>query len=239
MHPTTTDSALDGTLRVRQHRHGYRFSIDALLLADFARPDPGGTLLDLGTGCGIVALILARRHPHLRIFGVEVQPELALLAAENAAANGLEGRISILQLDLRDLTPGTLPAPIDAIVTNPPFRRQRSGRVNSDLQRAIARHEIKLTLEDLVRVSASILQAGGRFAAVYPADRLTALLVALQRFRLEPKMLRMVHSHRGEDAKRVLVEGVKGAGPGLQVRPPLEIYGSGGYTPEAAALFVP
>lgn len=240
MQPTTIDSALNGSIRVKQHRDGYRFSIDAFLIADFVRPGQDDTVLDLGAGCGIIPLILARRYPRLNIFGVEVQPELAQLAQENADQNGMGGRISILQMDLKDLTRDCFATPIDVIVSNPPFRRQTSGRVNPHPQRAIARHEIRLTLEDLVRVSAAILDPGGRFAVVYPAERLTGLLSILHKWRIEPKVLRLVHSHREGDAIRVLVEGVKEGRPGVRIRRPLTVYARDGrYTREAAALFAP
>jgi tRNA1Val (adenine37-N6)-methyltransferase len=240
MQPTTTDSALGGTLRVKQHREGYRFSIDAFLLAGFVRPGPEDAVLDLGSGCGIIPLILARRHPGLRIYGVEVQRELALLAKENAQENQMSDRIRILHKDLKELRRHSLASRIDWVVTNPPFRRRASGRVNPDIQRAIARHEIKLTLDDLVRVSATILDPGGRFAVVYPAERLTGLLCTLRKWRIEPKMLRMVHSLRESEAKRVLVEGVKEGRPGVRVCRPLAIYRQDGrYTREAAAMFLP
>jgi tRNA1Val (adenine37-N6)-methyltransferase len=238
--PTTEDTALGGTIRVKQHREGYRFSIDAFLLADFVRPGPEEVVLDLGAGCGIIPLILARRHPRVRVYGVEVQRELALLAQENVIQNRVDDRIVILHKDLRELNKSSFATRVDWIVSNPPFRGRASGRINPDLQRAIARHEIKLTLDELVRVSSAILDPGGRFAVVYPAERLTALLSTLHKWRIEPKTLRTVHSHGEVDAKRVLVAGAKEGRPGMRICRPLTIYRPDGkYTHEIEAMLLP
>lgn len=240
MKEVTTDTALNGHIRVKQHRHGYRFSIDALLLAGFVKPVPAAPVLDLGTGCGIIPLILAWRYPGLQLYGVEVQEELAFLAEENVAENHMCDRIKILHMDLKKLEIRHLPDPIGLIVSNPPFRRHLSGRINPDPQRAIARHELKMTLDDLVSVSGRILARGGKFAGIYPSERLVDLLVCMRDNRIEPKSLRMVHSEVNTEAKRVLVEGVKEGRSDLRVRRPLFIYQpDGSYTPEVEEMFLP
>jgi len=233
----TTDTFFEGRLKVQQTRAGYRFSIDAVLVAHHVTPRPGDTILDLGTGCGIIALILAYRHPDVTLYGVEVQAPLAELARVNAKANHLAGRITTLQKDLRDLTPEALGRRIDWVVSNPPFHKANSGRMNPHAQRAIARHEIMTTLQDVVATAGRMLSIGGRFATICAVERLTGMLVYMRQAQLEPKRMRMVHSVKGREAKLFLIEGVKGGRPGLTVGPTLYIYNDAGlYTDEVARM---
>jgi tRNA1Val (adenine37-N6)-methyltransferase len=235
----TGDALLGGRLRLRQPADGYRFSVDAVLLAGFCRSAGARSALDLGAGCGVVGLLLAHRNPALRLCGVELQPELAELAAANVRDNGLQARVAMIAGRLQDFG-GTaeFPLPVDLVVSNPPYRAAHSGRVNPHPQRAAARHEIHVDLAALAEGAARMLRRGGRFAMIYPAERLGSLLAAMQRWGLEPKRLRLVHSRPGERARRVLAEGIKGARSGLTVEAPLYVYaGPGaGYSTELAAL---
>lgn len=236
----TEDTFLNGRLQVRQERGGYRFSIDAVLLAHQAVQYPGPVVLDLGTGCGIIPLILASRNPSFRIFGVEIQESLAALAAANVAANGMADRITIIRGDMKTLNRPETGGPVDMVVANPPYRRVASGRMNPDRQRAIARHEIKATVNDAVQTARRMLDISGRFLTVYPAERLTELLGRMTDGGIEPKRLRTVHSRRDTAARLVLVEGNKGGRPGMTVAPPLIIYRENGdYTGEVARMFTP
>lgn len=252
MTETTEDTFFEGRIRVRQHRDGYRFSIDAIILAQHAAgagpvPEGGGApnrnprprhVLDLGTGCGIIPLILAIKRPRDRITGVEVQEELARLARDNARENGMADRIAVLHRDLKDVTPDEIGGTVDLVVSNPPYRAPGSGRMNRLGQRAVARHEILAALPDVVGAASRMLGISGRFAVIFPAERLPALLSEMRAARIEPKFLRMVHSRRETWARLALVEGIKGGRPGLAVAPALVIYREdGGYTDEAAGMF--
>lgn len=246
MTETTEDTFFEGRIQVRQHRDGYRFSIDAVILAQHAadggqsRPGKARHVLDLGTGCGIIPLILAFKRPLDRITGVEVQEELAGLARANIADNGMADRVAILHRDLKTLKPGDLEGPVDLVVSNPPYRKAGSGRMNLQGQRAAARHEIHAALPDVIGAAARMLEISGRFAAIFPAERLVALLTGMRAARIEPKYLRMVHSRMDTGAKLALVEGMKGGRPGLGVAPALVIYrADGSYTDEAAGMFRP
>jgi tRNA1Val (adenine37-N6)-methyltransferase len=236
----TRDRFFEGALAVSQQRGGYRFSIDAVLLAHAALLHPATSALDLGTGCGIIALIMAYRNPGLSIAGIEIQPELAAIAAMNVRANKMDDRIRIACRNMTELTPADCPAGLDLIVSNPPYRRVNSGRTNPDPQRAIARHEITVTLADLSALAGRLLSPGGRFVTVYPAERLADLLGALRASRIEPKWLRTIHSTERSEAKRVLVAAVRGANPGIRIAAPLAIYSDdGSYSERVGAMLRP
>jgi tRNA1Val (adenine37-N6)-methyltransferase len=240
MKTLTTDTFLDGHIQVKQSRQGYRFSIDAAIVAGHAKPRPNDKTIDLGTGCGIIPLILAYRYPDIKVFGIEVQEELAEIAALNVEENGLKDRVTILCRDMKSLKHHMTSGPADLVVSNPPYRKTESGRINPDNQRAIARHEIKITLSDVVNTASRMLNISGRFVTVYPAERMTDLLTQMRSEDIEPKFLRMIHSGKDTEAKLVLVEGTRGGGPGIKVGLPLIIYRKdGSYTDEVEKMFMP
>ena len=158
MNQFTTDPFFNGQIQVKQRRGGYRFSIDAVVLANHAVSRPGEKVLDLGTGCGIIPLILAYRNPDIRVYGIEIQEELAQLAASNVSANHMQNRITVLCRDMRDLKPHMIGGPVDVIVCNPPYRKPNSGRLNPDAQRAVARHEIKVNLINVLQAARRMLR---------------------------------------------------------------------------------
>ena len=240
MEALTTDSFFDGRIRIKQHRCGYRFSIDAILLAHHANPKPGDRVVDLGTGCGIVPLILTYRHSDLRVYGVEVQAELAAISERNILDNQMDDRISILHQDMNSLKINMISGPVDLVISNPPYRKAHSGRMNPDPQRAVSRHEIKTTLSDVIRTACRILRPSGHFLTIYTADRMTDLFTRLRSASLEPKFLRSIHSTRNSEAKLILVEALKGGRPGIKIGPSLIIYQEdGSYTAEIETMFAP
>ena len=229
----TVDGILVDRLRIIQKKRGYRFSLDALLIAHFADLRNGDDLIDLGTGSGIIALILAQRFRCGRVLGIEIQDELVAIAKRNVVLNGLAGRLEIIRGDVR--CPETLcePQSFSAAVFNPPYRRLRSGRMNSDPEKAVARHEIEGTIADFLAAAAYALRQEGRVYAIYPAVRMVELISRMRECRIEPKRLQLVHSRFDDGGEFVLAEGVKGGREGLNVAPPLFIYqDAGGYTPE-------
>ena len=240
MNSYTTDTFFNGKIRITQDRTGYRFSIDAVLLAYFTDPRPGNKVLDLGTGCGIIPLILAHRQPQIAIYGVEVQTELAELALSNVKENQLENRITVFCTDMKLLGPAMTAGPVDLVVCNPPFYRQGSGRINPDAQRAVARHEIKANIGDIIQVSRRMLRTAGRLVLIHTAGRLTDILLRMRADGIEPKFVRMIHSHQDTEAGLILVEGVKGGRPDLKIAPPLFIYDKKNeYTDEVESMFRP
>ena len=233
MKTLTTDTFFNGRLQVKQNRSGYRFSIDAVLLAGHIRLRPGDKVLDLGTGCGIIPLILAYRHKKIKVYGVEIQKELACIASENVKENHMENRITIFCLDMKDLKQNMISGPADLIVCNPPYRKTKSGRMNPDEQRAVARHEIKVKLNDVIETARRMLRTSGRFVMIYPAQRMIDMLTQMRSNCIEPKFFRMIYSDLNSEAKLILVEGIKGGRPGAKIGPPLIIYcKDGSYTDE-------
>jgi tRNA1Val (adenine37-N6)-methyltransferase len=233
----TLDELRPGGLRIIQKRDGYRFSMDPVLLCAFARIGAGDAVCDLGTGSGVIPLLLAQGTAAASIIGVEVQPELADRARRTVELNRLQARVTILQKDLR-LIREALPAEsCQTVLANPPYRQPTRGRVSPSAERALARHEVHGGLADFIRGAAWLLPTGGRFYVVYLAERLAELLGTMRQAGLEPKRLRCVHSRTGEEARMVLVEGRKGSGPGLKVEAPLYLYRGEDYTEEVLAMY--
>lgn len=222
----TLDPFFDGTIQILQKKRGYRFSIDAILLSQFIRLRKNEKAVDLGTGCGILTVLLSKTTQAHSFLGVEIQKDLAELAHRNVALNHLEDRITILLQDFRRLQKFLPPASFDVVFSNPPYRKYLTGRINPSLEKAIARHEIKATLGDLAKAAAYLLPSRGRCYLIYPASRAVDLMVTLRRHRLEPKRLRLVHPKREALAKFVLVESIKSSGRELKVMEPLFLDGN-------------
>ncbi len=234
----TLDTLFEGRLRVLQKKEGYRFSIDALLLANFADPNDSDRAIDLGTGCGIIPLILTFRRKLPKIIGVEIQPSLADLARRNIALNRFSRRIKIWEKDFRKLAEKRWKETFDLVLCNPPYRKLGSGRLNPRREKALARHEIEATLGDVLQIAHHLLREKGRLLMIYPASRTADLLAEMRGFHMEPKRLQFIHSHLKREAQLLLVEALKEGHAHVQVLPPFVLYDSqGGYTPEAQQLF--
>ncbi len=231
------DALFDGALKLFQSRGGYRFSLDALLLAYFATLKRNERVVDLGTGNGVIPLILARLHPEVTIAGVEYQSAMAERAARNVKLNQLDQRISLRRGDVRAAGSIGSAASFDVVVCNPPYRRAASGRMSPNDEKQIARHEIHGKLGDFLTAAAFLLRAKGRMALVYLAGRAVDLLSSMRQARLEPKRLRMVHGFRDSGASLILVEGVKHGRSGVEILPPLIVYRRAKeYSDEVAAM---
>lgn len=239
----TRDSLFDGRLVCLQHRKGYRFSIDAVLVAHFQPPAKGAVVLDLGAGCGIISLIMLFRWGQ-RIRGItalEAQPGLVELARLNVRHNGFGAKCHVLQADLREITTSLAPESFSQVVCNPPFYRQGSGRQSASPEALHARHQILADLADFVRAAAYVLKNGGVLAMIYPAAGLAEMAACCSAHGLEMKRLRFVYSSpdSGDFARLALVQAVKRAGPGVRVMPPLYIYTEkrGCYSPEMQLFY--
>jgi len=222
----TIDGIGRGEVLVIQRRGGYRFAVDAMLLASFAAP-VRGRVCELGAGCGIVSLVLASRGAKA-VDAVEVQPALYELAFRNISLNRLGQKIRIFHADLRALR-GVLPArSYDLVVSNPPYVPLRAGVVNPVTERAVARHEVNCTPVDLAEASKFLLRDGGSVKVIFPAPRLIELTGALAAAGLHSRRIRMVHPIPGRPAKMVLVEATKNRPGALEVLPALYLFAQGG-----------
>jgi len=235
----TLDTIRD--IRLYQSRGGYRFSVDSLLLYDFVNLKRVNSIADLGAGSGIVGILLAKKYPDSHITLFELQDSLIRLAEKNVVQNCLEDRVEVIRCDLRTLHAMPLkPHIYDLVVSNPPFRRLKSGRLNIEDEKAIARHEIKMRLHELIDAASFFLNTKGRFCIIYHPYRLSELINTLKERGLEPKRLRFVHSNVSSEAKMILLEAIKGGRGGLKVEKPFYIYKeNGSYTDEMNGIYNP
>lgn len=237
----TDDSLFNGRIRCMQHSRGYRFSLDAVLLGNFISIRPAEKILDLGCGSGIIALILAYRWPACQLTGLEIQPDLVKLARENVAQNKMQERIGILQGDLRQIHKTFNAGQFDCLVSNPPYRKTGTGRMNIEPEQLVARHESTADVASVVNAAAWALKNKGRAAFIYPAVRGATILYELKKRGLEPKKMQTVYSYPGGPAKLLLIEALKGGGEELTILEPFYVYRmpEGDYSAEMEACYRP
>lgn len=225
----TIDIFFNGKLQILQKKKGYRFSIDAILLSRFIKIRKDEKAIDLGTGCGILPLLLSHTTKAHSFVAVEIQKGLAELAKKNVALNDLDDRVSVLYKDFRELKDMFPPGSFNVVFSNPPYRKHRTGRVNPTIEKAIARHDIKGSLEDLISIASYLLPSKGRCYLIYPASRVVDLLVILRSKRLEPKRLQLVYPRFNGEAKFILIESIKASGVELKIMEPLILHGTEKY----------
>lgn len=232
------EDLLYGDLKVIQKKEGYRFSMDAVLLANFITVKQNERIIDLGTGCGVIPLIIAFRNPTTIITAVEIDESAALMAKKSVEMNNLSEHISIVAKDVKDLSNSYSSGSFDVVVTNPPYGKLNSGRVSPNSKRAAARHEVSGTLDDFLESASYLLKFRGRLAIIYPATMLADLIVKMLEINLEPKKLQTIYTGKDKKAKLVIIEAVKGGGKELEVLKPLYIYDDdGNYTEEFKAMY--
>lgn len=217
-----------GGLCMRWSEAQFRLSTDSMLLADFCRLKPQSAVCDLGCGCGSLSLLLCGKYPLLRVTGVELQPQAAALAEENAAQDGLDGRFSVIRGDLREHRTLLAHGSFDAVVSNPPYYPVGSGKCAASPALAAARTELTCSLGELCTCAAWLLRSGGRFFLVHKPERLADLMVSLRENRLEPKRLRLVRHRAGGPVSLVLLEARLDGKPGLVFEPDLALFDENG-----------
>lgn len=240
----TKDSMFNDDLICLQHKDGYRFSIDSILLADFASHWKSATVLDLGCGCGIIGLLLLYRNsPNIKhIYGIECQERLVSLARRNAKENKFEEKFTIIHGDFVDIKNYYKPETFSHVICNPPFYEIGRGRRSVHNEAYLARHQTASTTEDLAKSIAFVLKNKGSLAMVYPADLSARLISLLKERKIEPKRLQPVYSYpEASSASLVLLECNKNGGIGMKVLPPLYIYTkqNGNYTSEIKRMYQP
>ena len=226
-------------LKIVQNEKWFCFGVDAVLLSDFAKKmKKGAKLLDLGTGTAILPILLSAKTDFEKAVGVEVQEELCKMARKSVMLNGLENRIEILCKNIKELNENFEKNTFDVVITNPPYKKERSGIINENIQKVISRHEIEANLEDFIKISFDLLKDKGEFYMVHHPERLTDILFYMRKYKIEPKNLKFVFSRQNKIPKLVLIKGVKNAKDFLNVEPNLYIYDdNGNYTDEFLKIY--
>ena len=219
--------------QIIQKKDGFCFGMDAVLLSGFAAVKPGEKAIDLGTGTGIIPILLEAKYEGEHYTGLEIQDEVAEMAARSVALNHLEEKVSIVKGDIKEASRLFGAASFDVVTSNPPYMNDAHGLKNPDLPKAIARHEVLCTLDDVAREAAKLLRPGGRFYMVHRPHRLIEIITALTKYKLEPKRMRLVYPYVDKEPNMVLIEGIRGAKSRMTVEPPLIVYEKdGSYTRE-------
>lgn len=226
--PIFDDERLDEVnerIRLIQKKQGLTFGTDAYLLAAFIRPQPRARAVELGSGTGIIPLLLCAKNKIREAVAVEIQPSFAELIERNAILNGFEDRVRVLCADVRKLSGAQIGGEVELVFSNPPYLKADAGKSNNAIEKEIARHEVYGSIYDFCAAASALLRTKGRFVCVYRTERMTDLLDAMRHHRLEPKRMVMVHADPQTPPSMVLVEAVKDASPALSVLPPLFLYG--------------
>ena len=226
-------------LKIIQNTEGFCFGIDAVLLSDYAKEiKDNSTVLDLGTGTGILSILLAAKTNLRKIYGIELQKDVANMATRSVMLNELASRVVIVNEDIKDLFNEFEKNSVDAIVTNPPYKKAKTGLINENTYKYISRHEITATLDDFIKVSSDLLKDKGMFFMVHKPERLAEIIYKLKKNKLEPKKIRFVYSKENQEPKLVLIKAVKNAKESLKVEKPLIVYKENGeYTDEILKIY--
>ena len=225
-------------LQIIQKTDGFCFGMDAVLLSGFATVKPGERVLDLGTGTGIIPLLLSAKTEGEHFSALEIQDEIARMAERSVKLNHLEEKIEIVHGDIKEASRLFGAASFDVVTSNPPYMNDAHGLKNPDLPKAIARHEVLCTLDDVAREAAKLLRPGGRFYMVHRPHRLIEIITALTKYKLEPKRMKMVHPFVDKEANMVLIEAVRGGKSMIKVEAPIVVYREPGvYTQEIYDIY--
>lgn len=225
-------------LKLIQNKKGFCFGVDAVLLTNFVDVKKGDSVLDLGTGTGIITILLAGKTDAVSIEGLEIQPGMAEMANRSVALNNLQDRVRITNGDIKNSVELFGSSKFDVVVSNPPYMNQGGGLINSSDSKAISRHEILCTLEDVIKVSSKILVPGGQLAMVHRPERLVDILCLMRNYSIEPKYIRFVHPSPYKKANLMLVKGTRGGNPQLKMMDPLYVYDeNGNYSKEINEIY--
>ena len=232
-----TLDAVNEQLRLIQRKDGLRYGTDAYLLAAYVRPAASARAVDLGSGTGIIPLLCLAKNKFAHAYAVEVQEEFADIIGRNAAINEMADRLTPLYKDLRELTAADLGGQVSIVTANPPYMKTNAGKRNDSDAKYIARHEVKGGVDDFCAAAARVLKHGGSFYVVWRPDRLSELMEALTRHKLEPKRMSLVQGDENAEPGMVLIEAKKGAAHGMRISPTLILSQNGTQRARAAQIY--
>ena len=221
-HERVDDLQIDG-LKIIQNPNGFCFGIDAVLVSNFAKVKKGSKVVDLGTGTGIIPLLISAKSKDTKISAFEIQSDVADMARRSVAMNGLEDRIEIIEDNINNALEHFGKHTIDVVISNPPYMASGVGEVNPSDYKAISRHEIHCTLEDIIRTASGLLRGSGQFFMVHRPNRLVDILTLCRSYNLEPKQIRFVHPFADKSPNIVLIHATKGGRPDVKVLEPLVV----------------
>ena len=226
-------------LKIIQNKDGFCFGIDSILLTDFAKNIKNNSkVIDLGTGTGIISILLSGKTNRTNFVGVEVQSEVADMAKRSVNLNNLENRIKILNMNILDLKKEYKKGDFDVVVTNPPYKKLNTGVININDKKLISRHEVKASLEDFIEISSFLLKDFGEFYMVHRPDRLVDIFYIMRQNEIEPKRIKFVYPNKNKKANLILVKGIKKGKPFLEYENNLYIYDDkGNYTEEILKIY--
>ncbi len=226
-------------LKIIQNKEWFCFGMDSVILANFARKEKKGSkILDLGTGTGIIAILLSKKVDNSKITGIEIQKEVAEMAQRSVKLNDLEDRVKIVNEDIKNILKESGQAKFDVVITNPPYKKKETGILNENNVRMISRHEITANLEDFIRVAGNQLKDYGTFYMINRPERIIDIFENLRKYKLEPKEIQFIHPKKNKAPNGLLVKAVKYGGEFLKIREPLIIYNdNGAYTDEILEIY--
>ena len=226
-------------LKIIQNKDGFCFGIDSILLSDFAKEiKKGSKVIDLGTGTGIIGILLCMKTELSKIIGVEIQKEVYDMAKRSIKLNNLENKFEIINENIKNLENIIETGTFDAVVTNPPYKKIGTGLTNENEKKLISRHEITANLEDFIKVSSKMLKDKGTLYMVHRPDRMVDIIELLRKYKLEPKKIKFVYPNANKDANLILLKAVKNANPFLKIEKPLYVYNQNGeYTDEILKIY--
>lgn len=226
-------------LKIIQNKEGFCFGMDSVLLSDFAKEmRHHAKVLDLGTGTGIISILLCGKTDLKKVIGVEIQKEVAEMASRSIQLNDLQDKFEIINENILNLNNIYKKQSFDVIVTNPPYKKKNTGIINEKEKKIISRHEITANLEDFIKIAKDVLKDNGEFYMVHRPERLVDILNLMRKYKIEPKILRFVYSDKNKEPKLILIKGVKNGKPFLKVKKNLYIYDENGkYTEEILKIY--
>lgn len=238
------DNLQYNNLKIIQNTKGFCFGIDSILISDFAKEIRKNSIgVDLGTGTGVISILLTAKTNLYKIYGVEIQADVAEMAKRSIELNHMQNKVEIININLNEIEEGEGNKKLqresfDFIVTNPPYKKLETGKVNKSEYKYISRHELTANLEDFIRTSKYLLKDRGSLYMVHRPERLADIIILMRKYKIEPKRVRFVHSKINKEPTLILIKGVKNANPFLKIEKPLIIYNENGkYTDEIYEIY--